>query len=184
MEVLKAIRTILLNDSDISDTVDTRVYSFVVPQEATLPFILLNVISLIPSDTKSGASELDKWRIQIDSFAKTGLSSITLDKYVRAAIDRLTAGTVENVSIQGVRLDETNNYFDYEREIRVVSSDYEVRVARGVQYGSIPGITIFGEYVDDAAAIAAGLSVGDLYYLAEGNLYGLPYGMPKKVGTV
>ncbi len=184
MEVLKAVRTILLNDSDVSTTVDTRVYAFAVPQEAALPFILLNVISLIPSDTKSGASELDKIRVQVDSFASTGLAAITLDKYVRAAIDRVTQGTVEGVSVQGIRLDETNNYFDFEREINVMSSDYEVRVARDVQYGSIPGVTDFGTYASDAAAVAAGVEVGGLYYLSDANIYGMPYGIPKKVGTV
>lgn len=184
MDVLKAIRTVLLNDATVSAAVDTRVYAFVVPQGATLPFILLNVIGLQPSDTKSGASELDKWRVQIDTFAAKGLTSINVDSAVRGAIDRLTWGTVEGVSIQGVRLDYTENSFDYEREINVVSSDYEVRVARDVEYGSIPGVVEFGTYADDAAAIAAGLSAGDLYYLAEGNLYGLPYGVPKKVGTL
>lgn len=184
MEVLKAVRTILLNDTDVSDNVDTRVYTFVVPQEATLPFILLNVISLIPSDTKSGASTLDKWRVQVDSFAKTGADSINIDKYVRSAIDRLTWGTVESVSIQGIRLDETSNFFDYERHINVVSSDYEVRVARDVTYNSIPGVVDISYYDDDADAIANGLSAGDLYYLSETNLYGLPYGVAKRVGTV
>lgn len=184
MEVLKAVRTILLNDSDVSTTVDTRVYAFAVPQEAALPFILLNVISLIPSDTKSGASELDKIRVQVDSFASTGLGAVNLDKYVRAAIDRVTQGTVEGVSIQGIRLDETNNYFDFEREINVMSSDYEVRVARGVTYPAVPGVLDLTTYDDDADAIAGGLVAGDVYYLSETNLYGLPYGMAKKVGTV
>lgn len=183
MDVLKAARTILLNDSDVSTTVSTRAYAFAVPQEAALPFILLNVISLIPSDTKSGASELDKIRVQVDSFAATGLGAVTLDKYVRAALDRVTAGTVEGVSIQGIRLDETNSYFDFEREINVMSSDYEIRVARDVQYGSVPGVTDFGEYASDADAVAAGVAVGGLYYLTENNIYGMPYGVPKKVGT-
>ena len=42
----------------------------------------------------------------------------------------------------------------------------------------VPGAA--GSYVDDAAAAAGGVAIGQLYYLSVGNPYGQPAGTPKK----
>lgn len=38
------------------------------------------------------------------------------------------------------------------------------------------GVTIYGEYDDDAAAASGGVPVGGIYTLSQTNLYGIPVG--------
>jgi hypothetical protein len=70
--------------------------------------------------------------------------------------------------------------FEEERQIRMVASDYEVRVVRSGTLPDIPGIYGLQEYADDEAAIAAGLIQGQYYIIAEGSDVG-PAGFIKKV---
>lgn len=180
MEVIKAIRSILVAESDVTDITDTRIYAYAAPQDAAAPFVVASVVYVRPSDCKNGPSTVDTFRVQIDSTTKTATDSATLDRAVRAALDRVGKGTVSGVSIQGIRFDTSLMQFDDERQLRTISSDYDVRVDRSNVYPGIPGIAGLEFFVSDAAAIAAGYSVGDYYLIAVGSDVG-PAGLIKRI---
>jgi hypothetical protein len=180
MEVIKAIRSILIANTDITDICGTRIYAYVAPQEAVLPYIVVDVVGVAPSDCKNGPSSVDECRVQIDSAAKTSGDTSELDEVVRTTLDRITKGTISGVSIQGIRYDNSIMMFEEERQIRMVASDYEVRVVRSGTLPDIPGIYGLQEYISDEAAIAAGLIQGQYYIIAEGSDVG-PAGLIKKV---
>lgn len=169
MEVIKAIRALLAANTDVTDLTDTRIYAYIAPQEAAAPFIVASVIAVRPSDCKNGPSQLDTYRVQIDSVTKTASDTATLDRLVRETLDRVTRGTVTGVAIDGIRFDNSLMLFEEERELRIVASDYDVRVARDATFPDVPNSVGLQEFTDDAAAIAGGLSVGDYYVIAEGS---------------
>ena len=180
MEVIKAIRSLLVANTDITDICSTRIYAYVAPQEAVLPYVVVDVVGVRPSDCKNGVSSLDECRIQIDSATKTASDTAELDAVVRTTLDRVTKGTISGVSIQGIRYDNSVTVFEDERQIRVVASDYEVRVVRSGSLPDIPGIYGLQEYADDEAAIADGLIQGQYYIIAEGSDVA-PAGLIKRV---
>jgi hypothetical protein len=179
MHVLKGIRTILINETDVTDIVGPRIYSYIVPQKAELPFVLMDVISVRPSDCKNSSSEMDAHRVQIDSFGRTASETADMDNIIRNTIDRIASGSIGGVSIDGIKYDGTIMQYEEERNIKVLSSDYQVRVLRNVVLPAMPDV-VDGQFASDAAAAIGGIAIGQYYELSDDNIYGMTGGVPKK----
>jgi hypothetical protein len=179
MHVTKAIRALLINETDVTDIVDERVYTHFVPQKAALPFVLIDVVSVTPSDCKDGVSTIDATRVQIDAFTSSSSLTADLDDYIRRAIDRVAAGEIVGVSIDGIKYDGTVSQFEDERQIKILSSDYQVRVVRNATLPAMPG-TAGVEFESDAAAAIGGIQINQFYILSDNNIYGMTGGIPKK----
>jgi hypothetical protein len=180
VDAIKAIRAILVANSAVQAIVGERIYGFFAPQQTVAPYLVADVISVRPSDCKNGASGLDAVRIQIDAVAKTAAQVADLDTKVRLAIDRIGSGAVLDVNIDGIRYDSSLMQFEEERQLRMISSDYEVRIARNVNLPLLPNVPGLQEFTDDEAAIAGGLSVGDFYIIAVGSDVA-PAGLIKRI---
>lgn len=179
MHVTKAIRALLINETDVTDIVDERVYTHFVPQKAALPFVLIDVVSVRPSDCKDGVSSIDSHRVQIDAFTNSASLTADLDDTIRRAIDRVASGEIVGVSIDGIKYDGTVSQFEDERQIKILSSDYQVRVVRNATLPGMPG-TAGSEFESDTAAGIGGINIGQFYILSDNNIYGETGGMPKK----
>lgn len=130
MNVLKALRRLILDNVPEQD-IGNKCYPVIAPQKAQVPFVILSIVNVEPTDTKSGVSTTDVFRIQSDSYAASYEDCQDLDRKVRTAIDKYM-GTVRvgdvDTFIDGVRyLTSQDAYEEEPGEYRRIS-DYIVRV--------------------------------------------------------
>lgn len=89
---LKAnIHEILISNSSVVNYVASRIYQNERPQVNSvvngLPCIVLNTVSTTPQNTKSGRSNVDIVRIQVDIFSRSPEDASDLCYLVRNALD-------------------------------------------------------------------------------------------------
>ena len=72
-----------------------------IPANRGSQWIIYNIISSLPHNTKDGASDYDKYRFQIDSYARTYSAADTLAASVRSTLDEYS-GTSESVVIDHI----------------------------------------------------------------------------------
>jgi len=92
-----AIKSIL---SDVTQYVDGGR----IPANRGSQWVIYNMISCLLHNTKGGASDYDKYRFQIDSYARTYSKVDTLAASVRSTLDEYS-GTSEGVVIDHVFFD-------------------------------------------------------------------------------
>lgn len=127
MNVLQAIRTKLIEDTAVTAVIGAKCYPVVAPQKAAVPFVVLSVVNVDPTDTKTGVSTTDVFRIQADSYAANYPDCQALDRKVRTAIDKYM-GDVDGIYVDGVRyLTSQDAYEEDPNEFRRIS-DYIVRI--------------------------------------------------------
>jgi hypothetical protein len=131
MNVLKALRKVIVENVPVEDVIGQKCYSGIAPQKAQVPFVVLSIVNVDPTDTKSGVSTTDVFRIQVDSYAATYDACQDLDKKVRTAIDKYMDNVSfgdERIYIDGVRyLTSQDTYEEEPNEFRRIS-DYIVRI--------------------------------------------------------
>ena len=71
--------------------VDNRIYPTQAPQgvSVTTPFVVLNTISTTPTNTKKGASTLDRVRIQVSIFQNSYSNISTQASRIREALENI-----------------------------------------------------------------------------------------------
>ena len=129
MKIGKAIYNILANTTSVQEAVDTRIFPMVAPQTSVFPFIIYDVNSVDPSDTKGGASDLDTISIMVSVYSKTytQVSSIAAD--VRNALDR-RSGTYNTIEVGSIQFRSYNDIFESSSDsegIFRIAMDFAVR---------------------------------------------------------
>ena len=112
MKIGLSIYNILANDSDIAALVDTKIFPNVAPQTTSFPFIIYDVTSVQPNDTKDGASTLDTNNVMISCYSETYSQASDLAQKVRVAMDRINEGTYGGEQIQSSQFQSYNDIFD------------------------------------------------------------------------
>lgn len=84
--------------------VNATVYGNVVPDSPGSDWIVYTMISSVPNNTKSGASDYDQYRFQLDCYSRTPERVDTLAASVRSTLDEY-AGTSESVVIDHIFFD-------------------------------------------------------------------------------
>jgi hypothetical protein len=123
----------VLRDTIVGSDAGTgeRVYLSQVPQDASYPYAVIEVISRTEAPTQDVGSAVDEYRVQIDIAAKPAagnsaqLIALQNADAVRLAISRIDLGANGFYSVQ-----ETNMRTDYLPELGVfiASNDYIIRV--------------------------------------------------------
>ena len=72
-----------------------------IPDRRGSDWIIYNMISMVPHNSKSGASTYDQYRFQIDSYARTYSEVDTLAASVKSALNEYE-GTAESVVIDHI----------------------------------------------------------------------------------
>lgn len=96
----------LSNNAGVTAITSTRIYPQVAPQTETRPLIVYNVISNVPTNTKSGGSTLDAIRVQITCLADSvdtynGQDKINaIGEAVRSLFEFIQNDTQASVTIQ------------------------------------------------------------------------------------
>ena len=119
--ILKAIHSLLANNTSITDLVSTRIYPMVRDQEAGLPAITYQSISGVRSYDLTGPNGLVDGRIQVNCFADDPLEAGELAAVVRAALNGHRGGAA-GVHIELMLLDDMGDlpYIDPENEAQNV----------------------------------------------------------------
>ena len=112
MQIGKSIYYILVNDSDVSALVGTRIFPNVAPQTTTFPFIIYDVTGVSPNDTKEGPSTLDTNDVMISCYSETYDEASDLAQKIRVAMDRINQGVYNDETIQSSQFQSYNDIFD------------------------------------------------------------------------
>lgn len=150
MTVGKAIFDLLLGDADLRAIVNNRIFPEVAQQDAVLPYVVYNISSNEPSDTKREPSKLDTAQVEVNLYSTSYSDCIDMATHVRAALDRVT-GTYSGVNVQSIQyLGEVIDFDEAQRAYNI-TSDYDVRISRSdfeiAQGSPITGVTL-GELSD------------------------------------
>ena len=121
----KVIYNILSNDADVIAIVGTKIYPMMAGQEQDLPFITYDVLSDIPSQSKTGASLLDQYRVQVSAFGYVYATLMDLHEKIRTALDQ-QSGTVGTTVVSDIVFDGRNNLYDQQGNINGVALDFMV----------------------------------------------------------
>ena len=112
MQIGKSIYYILVNDTDVSALVGTRIFPNVAPQTTTFPFIIYDVTGVSPNDTKEGPSTLDTNDVMISCYSETYSEASDLAQKIRVAMDRINQGVYNDETIQSSQFQSYNDIFD------------------------------------------------------------------------
>jgi len=117
----KAIYSLLINNTGITDLVSTRIYPILREQVDGLPAITYQAISGVRSYDLSGPNGLVEGRIQVNCFADDPLEAGELAAVVRAALHGHRGGAA-GVHIELMLLDDMGDlpYIDPENEAQNV----------------------------------------------------------------
>ena len=130
-QVGKAIRTLLVAHSPLTDLVSTRIREGVLGQNDGYPAVTFKMIAATPNDHKGGASEADQERYQITSIAETYAAAYEVSDLVRTVLDHVNQQTVSGVDIDGIRfMDEVALPYDDKTDLVQIAQDYQIRVRR------------------------------------------------------
>ena len=150
MTVGKAIFDLLLGDADLRAIVNNRIFPEVAQQDADLPYVVYNISSNEPSDTKREPSKLDTAQVEVNLYSTSYSECIDMATHVRAALDRVR-GTYSGVNVQSIQyLGEVIDFDEAQRTYNI-TADYDVRISRTdfeiAQGSPITGVTL-GELSD------------------------------------
>jgi len=150
MTVGKAIFDLLLGNTDLRAIVNNRIFPEVAQQDAELPYVVYNISSNEPSDTKREPSKMDTAQVEVNLYSTSYTECIDMATHVRAALDRVT-GTYSGVNVQSIQyLGEVIDFDEAQRAYNI-TSDYDVRVSRSnfeiAQGSPITGVKL-GELSD------------------------------------
>ena len=87
MDAQDAVRILLINDTDVSALVDTRVYSEYAPQSVAFPYIVMQRVTAQHENYFLGSGGLVQPQLQLDLYTKTKADKDDLMEKVRAVID-------------------------------------------------------------------------------------------------
>jgi len=132
MKVGLAIRTLLVNDSDVNTIVSGRIYPEMAIEGADTPYIVYSVMSNTPSNTKDG-TPVDEANVEILSVARSYSEANDLADKVRDALDRVgTTVSVAEGSIVVNSIQYTNEITQVTEDRSLFASvqDYTIRINR------------------------------------------------------
>lgn len=97
MNVTAYVRNKINADNTASALLSGRIYAGMLPQTSTYPAVALNIITNTPTNTKTGASDLDILLLQVDVYGTTLASVSDVSEAVRDAIDFATSEPIRHV---------------------------------------------------------------------------------------
>jgi len=100
MTVDTIIFGILSGNSAVTGVVGTKIYPSQAPQTTQFPFVVFETISTMPNNTKSGVSEMDRYRIQVTTLAKENNQANDIADKIRTALDYYKSVNVQLISFQ------------------------------------------------------------------------------------
>lgn len=126
----KALRAILVADSDITDLISTRVFPLTIPQKTSLPAMTYQLTSADPMTVMTGHDGLTFSTFFLGSFSTSYSTIKDLTEKVRLALDG-TTGTYASVSVKEITHETTSDSYtppQNKGEVGVYSTTLTVRM--------------------------------------------------------
>lgn len=123
----KAVYSILINDSNVTALVSTKIYPTFIPENIIFPAVVYRITEKQPLDTKDGVyGSVDTLLIEV--FDKGGAQTVSIADTIRTALDRYR-GTVEGVVIDKIIYEgESDEMLIPELALFHLSQNYRIRV--------------------------------------------------------
>ncbi len=126
----KAIYSILSADVTLNGLVSNRIYPVIARQQEVYPLLTYTIITNTPSDTKTGASTVDRYRIQFDAYADSYDTCHAIMIRLREVIDRYPHLVISDIALDGVSYLDQSDMYEDDPQIFRVTADYYMRVKR------------------------------------------------------
>lgn len=110
-----------------------RVFPFQIPENTTLPSLIVRSTSLDANDTKDGPSGLDVERVQVLMYSENfNTSMFLLEQRVREILDRSSSGFVNGVDLESSSLEDRDTFREQllDRDVFVVENIYKCLIKR------------------------------------------------------
>jgi len=134
MSAVKVAYNILANNAALGSYVSDRINPLRIPQGSTFPAIAYNLVSIIPTPTKSGHSRTDFARVQVSIFAPTYQKCSEVADAVRTAFEVVALpGVFNTVKTQTIEFDGQQELTDDEADfagVYQISQDYLINYTR------------------------------------------------------
>lgn len=130
MSYYKVIYGRLKSYAPLEAYIGDKVYPVVVPETRVAPYVVYNDTSIVPTDTKSGASIQDDVRVQIDCYSVDFEEVQKINEVIRERLDQFS-GTINEVRVIETRFvsQQTMGFDDLENVFRVMS-EYRLKIVR------------------------------------------------------
>lgn len=114
MSAYAILYNLLSTNAPTTGVVGLNIYPMQAPQDTQFPFIVTDVISTKPTNTKgsNGASSMDILNVQVTMLAITQAQTETLGQYVRSCLDYVWQQTISGVYVQSITFQSENDAFD------------------------------------------------------------------------
>lgn len=135
MNVTGPIKVLIAANGTANGLLAGRVYPGIIPHGTTFPAAAVTIVGGNGNETKSGASDTDALRVQIDVYDSTYSGASEADEAIRSAID-FYAGAVTlpasggTVTINSISFLGHQDGFEKNPELYRKISEYRVRVRR------------------------------------------------------
>jgi hypothetical protein len=129
-DIAAAVRTYLLTQSTVTDVCGTRVSFDVLPQNVTLPAVVVSVVDTEANNHMSSGSQIARSTVEIESYATTRTAANNLAEQIRLVLQHYE-GAAGSVTIVGATLrderDDRDPPVDGSQVFRRIrSQDYEI----------------------------------------------------------
>ena len=106
MSADRIVYNILSNNAALTALIATRLNPVRIPQESSFPSVSYQLISQIPTPTKSGHSHLEFARVQVNAYATSLASAQSVASAIRNAFEVVTLpGTFNSITCQTIEFD-------------------------------------------------------------------------------
>jgi hypothetical protein len=113
MSANKIVYNILSNNAALTALISTRLNPVRIPQETTFPAVSYQLVSEIPTPTKSGHSHTEFARVQINAYGTTLSSAQSVASAIRTAFEAVSLpGTFNSIKCQTIEFDGENHTAD------------------------------------------------------------------------
>lgn len=112
MSLESGLVSLLTADSGVSALVGSRVYPDKLPDSPTLPALTYQVASLTPRYAHSGDADLDTVRVQVNCWAVTRTTAVTVRDAVRTAVSGYRGTTGDGTVFDRVSIENQNYEID------------------------------------------------------------------------
>jgi hypothetical protein len=120
-----AFMSLLIDDYDLADLVDDRVYYNTAPQDVEVPYIVLFKIAGPREHSHDGVSHLAHPRFQFSVFANTYLEAKQVTQAIQGILDCFQ-GESEGILIESCLYINEVDMYEPQTNLHHIASDYEI----------------------------------------------------------
>ena len=125
---LIAFRTILINNTNVTEFVGTRIH----PQVAKTiqyPLIVLQQVSTTPTQVLHETSGMDRVRMQVSIYSENYMQATQIAKTVRIAVDDYS-GEIAGFKINRIAFETERDVYETDLEVHHIATDYILTINR------------------------------------------------------